>query len=198
MKATILRISTALCAVVLIALLSIPAALATNGYGSWPSYKMEGYSAWTVDQSSKRIQSITGPSPADKPYIGGGAYRNEGITSLTVFFYEAGKGGNYVYTELTYEKGYVRRLYFRPSAINFSASLPMVDFNGVTGTLTRSVTPGFGPGYKYDILRKGNKDVTLPAGQTVTVLCEENGFLFVDCMSSIGLVRIWIPADAVQ
>lgn len=162
---------------------------------AWDHVTMTGKSAWPVDRSEDRIQSRTGPGTQ---YAGGGAYKNSKITSLTVFFLEKSESGAWVYTELEYSNGYKRRLYFRPNAIHYTAKLSGYEYGErAAGTLNRDAVPVFGPGYEYDDLRRDNKSVTLPQGHPVTVLCEENGYLYIDCDSVIGQVRIWVPADAV-
>ena len=154
---------------------------------------MRGDEAWPLDTSEHRIQSRTGPG--DK-YAGGGAYQNSGIVSIEAFFIE--KGTDWMYVDLNYNSGsYLRRLYFNIDDIDYE-HLPTYEFeDSIEGVMLEDTEPVFGPGQKYDHFTKGTTRVVLPKGEFVTVLCEENNYLFIECDSTSGLIRIWVPKESV-
>jgi|GEM_PF-7006965 len=158
-----------------------------------PSFNAKGIEVWPISLADARIQSKTGPG--DK-YAGGGAYKNPGIVSLSAYFIE--KGTNWMYVDLNYDDGaYLRRLYFKTKDIDYE-HLPLHEFeDSAKGVMLQDTEPVFGPDRKYDHFTKGTTRVVLPEGESVTVLCEENDYLFIECDSTSGLIRIWVPEENV-
>ena len=177
----------------------------TDSDSPWPYFNMTGSSVWLFSASNApsrtwgRLFTVTGPSRSGKPYAGAGAFNSVGVgfDSVVAFFYESGSGGDYIYAEIIHALGYTRRLYFKASPRHLTG-LQRMNFEGVDGTLTKDVVPVFGPGKHYDTLKRSRANVTLIKGLSVTVLCEENDYLFIDCESPIGKIRIWVPSDAVM
>ncbi|MBE5780135.1 MAG: hypothetical protein E7331_12520 [Clostridiales bacterium] len=136
---------------------------------------------------SERFQSRCGPSGT---YAGAGAYLDYKITRCYAFFTE----GNYVYAELYYETVPVRRLYLPRKYFTHLYSIPSVTLTGYSAVLTNGVTARFGPGNHFDDLKEAN----LPSGLAITVFFEENGWVFAEFPSSIGVVRGWLPVNFVR
>lgn len=132
-----------------------------------------------------RYATWTGPSG---DYIESGSFRPEKTTRIVSLFREKGGGQNWVYVELDYSDGKTQRCYVRKSEIDVPSDLPTIELSSVPAEITNSVTPRLGPGRGYVSMEDA-----LRVGSRVTVLHEENGYLFIEYHCVSGLARAWIP-----
>lgn len=158
---------------------------------AWDKTQFYGTALSTTHCSDERISSRTGP---DHSYTDGGSYKTNKISSIVGLYTEKIAGSPWIYTELSYTSGYYRRLYFRLENFTSVAGVPHAEFEGVAATLNESSIPAYGPGPLYD----NYKEATMPKGTKLTVLHEENDYLFVEYNCSHGKVRAWVERDRVD
>ena len=191
MKSMVNRFVTILYTGIILTCLFPLAAFATTA--SWEIIEFDPCAILLKQNSAGgRIQGRTGP---DNTYTGGGSYQENGLESIEALYVEKIGGGSWVYVEIHYNKpSYFRRLYFRSANFQDLDDIPYMTFEGVNAKLTQSVTPRFGPGKHYDAY----DDAYLPRNTRLTVLFEENDYLFVEFAIKAGTGRAWVSKDVVE
>jgi len=134
----------------------------------------------------KRVQSRCGPSTS---YHGAGAYKTYKMTSTKALFVE----GNFVLVELDYTTVGKRVIYFPVSSFYNVNGVPSETLSAVSAYTTASLIPAFGPGYAYDTF----DEAEISSGTALSVFFEENGWVFAEFDSALGMVRAWIPIENV-
>ena len=171
-----------------------------DGSSEWPEISLYGYGT-TLKPSkdeSRRYQSTFGPG---KNYPGAGAYKPYKVTSATALMRE----GDYVLVDMSYKTVGRRILYFKDTSLTNSA-VESVYLQAYPAVTTTTIQPLFGPGYAYDKVTmtvqgkqdKKSVDITIGAGNRVSVFFEVNGWVFAEFNCSLGLIRAWLPADRVE
>ena len=143
---------------------------------------------YDVADESQRRQSYTGPS---KAYTEAGAFKPYKVQHVTAYFIENGS----VFVHLQYQTVTERFLFFPKWNLGGTNYLPEVDqWTKVPAVTPQKTIPRWGPGSEYTDW----KDYSTRAGQQVSVLFEENGYVYAEYTCSKGQVRMWLPADSVQ
>jgi hypothetical protein len=153
----------------------------------WPviTYTRQSISVQPL-ADDQRVQSRCGPA---KTYHGAGAYKTYKMLSTDALFVE----GNYVFVDMDYLTVGMRIVYFPVNAFYSFNNVPEVSLTSVSAYTTATLTPTFGPGYAYDTF----DEAAISSGASLSVFFEENGWVFAEFNSSLGVVRAWIPVDQV-
>ncbi len=171
---------------------------------AWPEMPMDGISVKlsSLDKDN-RHQSYFGPDR--KKYPGAGAFVPRNTRAATALFIDSG----YILVDLDYPAVGRRCVYFMPYSIKNTSGreIPEVTLTAHSAEVTESVQPAYGPGENYDVLKKSEKakngqmmqkPTILEAGTEIDVFFEMNGWVYAEFQCNLGLVRAWVPADAVR
>lgn len=137
---------------------------------------------------SERHQSYAGPGSG---YSTAGAYKPYKVTNVEAFFEENG----FIFVHLEYQTVPDRFLYFRKSCFRNLPSLPSVDGWNTRKAVTNSaITPSWGPGKGYS----QEKEFIAGKGTRISILFEENDYVYAEYECARGAVRMWLPKDKVS
>ena len=139
------------------------------------------------DQDS-RAQSYTGPG---KNFASSGGYKPWKQKQVTVYFSENG----WILADIVYATAEERFVYFADWSLDNKGNVPAIDsLTGYEGTITETTDPSWGPGSKYNTVKTFNA----VAGTHILVYFQENGYVYGEYASPMGIARMWFPADHVD
>ncbi|MBR6028527.1 MAG: hypothetical protein IKP40_05495 [Clostridia bacterium] len=172
----------------------------------WPVIELTGpETRLTSLQQGGRHQSYHGPD--SQKYPGAGAYTPR-IVGANILY----RDGNYALVDLQYATQGRKCIYFRYLSLT-NPNAPEWDLTGHPAHVIERYQPRYGPGMEYDPLTQNfsapspltqrmpvirTENVFVEAGTPLLVFCESRDWVFAEFECSLGLVRAWLPVDAVQ
>ena len=165
--------------------------------GQWPEMNFTGVSTSLKPYKDEELRRQSFFGPNNSIYPGAGGYKPYKQISCLALFRE----NNYVYVDLQYQTVEERCLYFRASDLT-NSDVETCDLSTAYRAITtKEVNPKFGPGQQYDkfeVTTDSGNLIYLPANVSIGVFFEMNGWVFAEFSCGHGLVRGWLPVDAVS
>lgn len=153
----------------------------------WPVVTLPMTQVYFHPSGDGRVLAYCGPTNLPEA----GAYKTMKMRSTYALFTE----GNYTLIDMDYMTVGHRRLYFRKSAYPKNTyDIPAFDYTACPAATTKAVTPLWGPGSDYDTFG----EAAIPAGTSLSVFLEEDGYVFAEFTCKLGVVRAWIDTDHVK
>ena len=157
-------------------------------YDYYPGTSVQIRKFYGEGSESERHQSYAGPGSS---YSTAGAYKPYKVTHAEAFFEENG----FVFVHLEYQTVADRFLYFRKSCFRNLPPLPSVDEWDTQEAVTlSSITPSWGPGKGYSL----EKEFIAGKGIQISILFEENDYVYAEYQCARGAVRMWLPKEKVS
>lgn len=175
----------------------------TISSGAWPVREMRGVGVVLRKGPSTKTRRMAFYGPDSKDYAEEYSYLPAKVSSATALFRE----GNYILVDLVYEGSTHRCVYFNENVLNYNnvddVLLTRYKARALSETVVRT-----GPGDDYDEVINSNyidgrgvkitAKVRLEMNMEIDVFFEMNEWLFIEFVSSIGLIRAWVPAYCVK
>ena len=161
--------------------------------GPWPVRDLSGVPVSLkpfANDPNKEMRRQAYYGPEKKKYPGAKSYRPGMVNSATAIF----RDGDYILVDLLYHENEKRFVYFTTDSLleDPPASLEIAPSEVYSAKTSKATKATMGPGWDYEALES-----TINAGAELAVFFEYNDWVFAEFYTSVGIVRAWLPADAV-